>query len=237
MNEQRATLQAAIVPLANQSSVLRSTVSALNREAGRSEQAVAYQKQEIASWYTAVASALSAQTGLELEILSEGSADKRKKLAISVRTFYTCAPSDVTGVDDGSAMDLEIPMDEPGSAEPVQKEARHMLTVTCDASGTELAEITMSPSDVPIEDLVTHAVRTNCLRFFVRELRARVGNYYCRRDEIDALQVRQAAGSPRCPIAVREESDGMVSMQLPNVSHTPSSRHLRHIFSVPRAFC
>jgi hypothetical protein len=38
-----------------------------------------------------VASALSAQTGLELEILSDGtgSADKRKKLAISVRSFYT----------------------------------------------------------------------------------------------------------------------------------------------------
>jgi len=35
MNEKRATLQAAIAPLAEQSSALSSTVSALNREAGK----------------------------------------------------------------------------------------------------------------------------------------------------------------------------------------------------------
>ena len=127
-------------------------------------------------------------------------------------------------------MDLEIPTDEPGSAEPELRQGSHMLTVTYDASGTELAEITMAPNDVPIDDLVTHAVRTNNLRFFVRELRARVGNYYCRRDEIETLQVGQAEGSPRCPVSVREESNGMVSMQLPNVS--PQKRHaVNHLYS------
>jgi hypothetical protein len=211
MTEKRAQLQADIAPLAEQSSALSTAVSALNRDAGRSELAAGFHNQEQCRWYTDVAAALSAQTGLELEIVSDGTAaDKRKKLAVSVRSFYTPAPSDVTGKDDSMAMmDLDIPED----AEPKPRQATHMLTVTYNQTGTELAEVTVSPADVPTEDLVAHAIRTNNLRFLVRELRARVGNYYCRRDEISALQTSQSgAGS----ITVREESHGMVSMQLPN---------------------
>ena len=48
----------------------------------------------------------------------------------------------------------------------------------------------LSPSDVPCSDIVSHAVRTNALPFLVRELRARVGNYYSRREEIAALQLQ-----------------------------------------------
>ena len=53
-----------------------------------------------------MASALSAQTGLEIEILNDGTGvDKRKKLTIGIRSYYTQAPASA----DDSAMDMDIP--------------------------------------------------------------------------------------------------------------------------------
>ena len=54
----------------------------------------------------------------------------------------------------------------------------------------------MEPDDVPVSDIVAHAVRTNNIRFLVREVRARAGNYYLRRDEIGTLQVGSQRATP-----------------------------------------
>jgi hypothetical protein len=211
MTERKAQLQADIGPLEKQSSVLSAAVSELNRHAGGSQLAEGFKKQEIYSWYTALASALSAQTGLKLQLVSDGTvSDKRKKVAITLQSFYTGAP---TGDPDSSAMSLDIPEEAP-STEPVLCHGTHTLNVTYDVTGTELASVTMTPADVPIEDLVAHGLRTNNLRFLVRELRSRIGNYYCRRDEISTIGNSQPGGIGS--IAVREEAHGLVSMALPN---------------------
>ena len=61
---------------------------------------------QTASCGAAVASALSAQTGLEIEILNDGTGvDKRKKLTIGIRPYYAQAPASA----DDSAMDMDIP--------------------------------------------------------------------------------------------------------------------------------
>ena len=53
-----------------------------------------------------MASALSAQTGLEIEVLNDGTGvDKRKKLTIGIRSYYAQAPASA----DDSAMDIDIP--------------------------------------------------------------------------------------------------------------------------------
>ncbi len=209
--EKQAQLKAEIVPLEKQSAVLNAAVSELNRQVGRSQLGDGFQKQEMYSWYTAVTSALAAQTGLEVELVSDGTtSDKRKKLAITVQSFYTGAPG---GDHESSAMSLDIPEEEP-SMGPDLCHATHKLNVTYDVTGTELASVTMTPADVPIEDLVAHAIRTNNLHFLVRELRARIGNYYCRRDELNSIERSQPGGIGS--IVVREEAHGLVSMTLPN---------------------
>ena len=212
MTERKAQLQADIVPLEKQSSALRATVSQLNSQAGGSQLSEGFEKQRIYSWYTKVASDLSAQTGLKLELVSNGTAsDKRKKLAIQIRSFYTGVP---TSDSDSSAMSLDIPEEAP--SEPIVRQGVHTLNVMLndDTQGTTLASATMTPADVPIEDLVTHAIRKNNLNFLVRELRARVCNYYNRRDELSAIQRSQPGGIGS--IAVREEAHGVVSMTLSN---------------------
>ena len=46
--------------------------------------------------------------------------------------------------------------------------------------GRQLTALKASPNDVPCADIFAHAIRTNNLRFAVRELKGRVGNYYSR---------------------------------------------------------
>jgi hypothetical protein len=211
LTEKQAQLEAEILPLEKQSTVLSAAVSDLNRQAGRSQLADDFQKQEIYGWYTAVTAALSAQTGLKVELVSDGTtSDKRKKLAITVQSFYTGAPG---GDHDSSAMSLDIPEDAPATDSDFYH-GTHRLNVTYDATGTELASVTMTPADVPIEDLVAHAIRKNNLPFLVRELRARIGNYYGRRDELCAIERSQPGGIGS--IAVREEAHGLISMTLSN---------------------
>ena len=130
LTERRALLENDIAPLTQAQATVSQAVTALNQEAGRSEMADGYQKQEIREWYNgtcierhagcafflvwpqttscgaAVASALSAQTGLEIEVLNDGTGvDKRKKLTIGIRSYYTQAPASA----DDSAMDMDIP--------------------------------------------------------------------------------------------------------------------------------
>ena len=146
--------------------------------------------------------------------------------------------------------------EEAPSTGAVLRDGSHMLTACYDASGTALGKrtiqvrcrrsrlnlqllsggaesVTMEPDDVPVSDIVAHAVRTNNIRFLVREVRARAGNYYLRRDEIGTLQVGSQRATPASAfwtklqmhahvllqmslesVSVREEPEGMIAIQL-----------------------
>jgi hypothetical protein len=69
----------------------------------------------------------------------------------------------------------------------------------------------LSPADVPTADVFQRAIARNDLRFLVRELRARVGAYYARREEIGGWQMGVGAGMP----TIREDADGCVAIELP----------------------
>jgi hypothetical protein len=191
--ETKQLLAEQIAPLLEREERAQASVAALRAEASNSGLADGYAKDEMVQWYSAASQAFAGLCGVE--VLPPGdyalpAGQRDRTLILRVRSAYTVRACGGAGGGRGTP-DEDTMADATGDS--ALRTGTHQLAVTFGeavgssdgaASVGRICALDLSPADVPTADLFQHAIAQNNLRFLVRELRARVGAYYARREEI-----------------------------------------------------